>query len=99
MKPNDEISKTLKQWRIVVPPSDSFCPQVWGRIEAGRADQNQAGVRPRLGLLGALCLLALLLSTWSGHAYARSRVAAERETLASNYLIQLDARAQSELTR
>lgn len=90
----------LKEWRIDVPPSPDFRPNVWSRIVQEKQKSALArAVRSRLGTIGAACLVTLAVSGWTGHAYARAKVQSERESLAASYLSSLDARVQSSLSR
>lgn len=100
MNTNERLSQRLKEWNLRVPRDQGFKPGVWRRIADEKRHAGLSGLaRTRSGLIGAACAVSVLLSGWSGHAYARSQAQNERETLAESYLANLDARSHTGLHR
>jgi hypothetical protein len=54
-------------------------------------------VRKRVAALTAAAIMTVVISGWTGHSVARSRVQTDHDTLAASYLASLDARVQAGL--
>jgi len=98
MNPNTNLSQTLRFWRVQPPANPEFRSGVWQRIEARERRHQGLGItRARLGTLTLAAAVTLLASGWTGHHLAEKRQRSEREALALQYVVNMDARARAEL--
>jgi len=98
MKSSDPLSNVLRVWRVSPPPDPDFRAAVWQRIEeTRRAPTWSVFVRTRAAALTAAAIVTVVVSGWTGHLVARNHVQADRNTLAANYLANLDARVKAGL--
>jgi hypothetical protein len=98
INPQDEgsLARLLQAWHVAPPKDPQFRPGVWARIEAARAALPwPAYVRLHAAALAGVLAVALVAGAWIGRAEARSRVAADRDTIAREYVQALDARAMT----
>ncbi len=98
MKLPDSLSNDLRLWQVSPPPDPGFRAAVWQRIDARRRESTwPAFVRTRGTALAVAAIAIVVVSGWTGHSVARSRVQADRSTLAAHYLASLDVRVQAGL--
>jgi hypothetical protein len=98
MKPPEFLTQALRVWRVSPPPDPNFRGAVWQRIEdTHRTTSWPVFVRARAASLILALAVTVGVSGWTGHAFARTRVRADRDSLAANYLASLDARVHAGL--
>jgi len=80
----------------VAPPSDpGFRQGVWKRIGRKAEAPWPAYLRARTPALAAAAFVVLGAAAYTGSALARSQARADRETIVTAYLVDLDPRAQA----
>ncbi|HVU34377.1 MAG TPA: hypothetical protein VHE61_13150 [Opitutaceae bacterium] len=92
-KSDDPLSATLASWRVAPPRDPNFRTEVWHRLEAARRPASWTRfVRVHPAFVTGALAAAVLLGALSGRVEAQQRAAADRMTIAANYVHALDAR-------
>lgn len=92
-EPNDSLSPTLQQWRVVPRSNPNFRAAVWARIDAAaRPSTWTKFARAHPAIVTAFVVAGVLLGAWSGQNEAREHTEADRSVLAATYVHRLDAR-------
>ena len=93
--PHDPLSQTLRTWRVVPPPDARFRAAVWERIGLRSRQSWGHYLRAYAPAWSLAALLTLGAAAYAGHATAKARIRAERDTLVVSYLVELDPRVQA----
>jgi len=92
----DSLSRLLAVWRVAPRKDPQFRPAVFARLSAARpALPWRAYARLHAAALGGALAVALIAGAWVGRNQARTRVAADRDAIAREYVQALDARAMT----
>lgn len=87
------LSRMLADWRVTPPRDPQFRTTVWARIGAARQVPSWTDfVRLHTPALAGALAVAIVLGAWIGREQARSRVEADRDEIAREYVQALDAR-------
>jgi anti-sigma factor RsiW len=93
----DSLSEALRSWRVMPPSDPNFRTAVWERMRKRPEVSWPAYLRSHAMAWSTLAALALLVAGYSGSALARAHVRADREAIATTYLVDLDPRVQAAL--
>lgn len=93
----DNLSETLRTWRVTPPADPGFRAAVWRRL-ARPADVSWfAYLRTHTAAWSVAAALALGVAGFAGHTAAKLRIQADRDAIAVAYLTELDPRVQAVL--
>lgn len=86
------LDQTLADWRVTPHRNPQFRTEVWDQIAAAKPASWPAYARLHAAALMGGLALALVIGALAGREEAKSRVAAERDAIAREYVQALDAR-------
>ena len=91
------LSEVLRDWRVTPPADANFRHGVWQRIARQANASWPAYLRGHAVVWALVAVMMVSAAAYTGHAAARARVRADRETLVVSYLVDLDPRVQATL--
>ena len=97
MDSNDSLSRTLKTWKVNLPPAPHFRTIVWERIQSIRPSQNATWgeyLRSHLALWVMVGAVSWVGAGWIGHSAGEARRQRASEALVAHYVQSLDPMAQ-----
>jgi len=95
--PQDNLTESLRRWRVTPPADPDFRPRVWQRIRI-RARASWTGyLRAHSAAWSLAAVVVLGAAAYTGHVAADTRARADREALVVTYLVDLDPRVQAVL--
>jgi len=97
--PRNQLSDTLRDWRVTPPADPNFRHQVWQRLNRQIPASWPAYLRGHAVAWMLVTLLTVSAAALTGHATAQAKVRADRETMVVSYLVDLDPRVQAVLKR
>jgi hypothetical protein len=93
--PTDNLTESLRRWRVAPPADPNFRPQVWQRIRDRSRVTWPSYLRAHSAAWSLATVLALGAAAYTGHVAAEARTRSDREALVVTYLVELDPRVQA----
>lgn len=94
---DDSLSRTLGAWRVQPKADPNFRPAVWQRIRKRAGETWATYVQAHLAAWSIVAVLTVTAAGLAGVSAGRARLAAERDAMVVNYLVELDPRVQAKL--
>lgn len=93
----DNLSETLRTWRVTPPADPGFRAAVWRRVGRSADASWSAYLRTHPAAWSLAAVLAFGVAGFAGHTAAKQRIKTDRDAIAVAYLAELDPRVQAVL--